>query len=96
MKGHGISVETHEEVNLYQSTQSLAVAGKGFTAGGTKFRFGNSLAVDVNYTVETTESSAVFSLVGDSKWQQVGSGTSGGAAYFFPCCFFVCFGLVLA
>ena len=72
MKGHGISVETHEEINLYQSTQSLAIAGKGFKAGGTKFRFGNSLAVETNYTVETTESSAVFTLVTGSKWQQVG------------------------
>ncbi|CAN0006055.1 unnamed protein product, partial [Laminaria digitata] len=70
MKGHGISVETHEEINLYQSTQSLAIAGKGFNPAGTKFRFGNALTTGNNYTVDFTESSAVFSLVGGSKWQQ--------------------------
>lgn len=73
MKGHGISVQAHENVNIYQSTTSLTVGGEGFrpSPDSTKFRFGNTLTLAANYTVDVTESSATFTLVKGSKWRQV-------------------------
>lgn len=33
LKGHDISVETHEDINIYQSAKNLAIAGTGFRPG---------------------------------------------------------------
>lgn len=71
MEGHGISVETHEDISMYQSTSFLTVAGAGFKPGGTDFRFGNTLSVGSEYTVEVTETSATFTLTEGSLWQKV-------------------------
>lgn len=37
LEGHGITVETHDEINMYQSTKKLEIIGKGFQPG-TKVR----------------------------------------------------------
>ena len=33
LNGHDISVETHENINIYQSAKNLAIAGTGFRPG---------------------------------------------------------------
>ena len=33
LEGHGITVNSHEEINIYQSTKRLHVSGEGFKEG---------------------------------------------------------------
>lgn len=33
LKAHGISVDVHEDINIYQSAKSLAIIGTGFRPG---------------------------------------------------------------
>eukprot|EP00903_Cladosiphon_okamuranus_P015736 g14524.t1 len=69
MKGHSVLVENHEEVNMYQSTKVITIAGSGFNPDGTKFRFGNTLVEGANYTASVTPESATFTLEEGSKWR---------------------------
>lgn len=71
MKGHSISVENHLQHNMYQSTKVLTIAGTGFNPEHTKFRFGNSLLEEKNYTAKVEDYSATLTLVEGSKWKLV-------------------------
>lgn len=33
LTGHGITVETHESFDIYQSTKQIAISGNGFVDG---------------------------------------------------------------
>ena len=33
LEGHGISVNSHEDINIYQSSKVLAISGSGFRTG---------------------------------------------------------------
>ncbi|CBJ30794.1 expressed unknown protein [Ectocarpus siliculosus] len=67
---HSLSVETHEEVTMYQSSKVLTIAGQGFNTGNTRFRFGNGLLEGKNFTQIVTPESATFTLEEGSKWRQ--------------------------
>ncbi|CAM9632037.1 unnamed protein product [Ectocarpus sp. 4 AP-2014] len=67
---HSLSVETHEEVTMYQSSKVLTIAGQGFNASYTRFRFANSLLEGRNFTQVVTPESATFTLEEGSKWRQ--------------------------
>ncbi|CAN0080830.1 unnamed protein product, partial [Ectocarpus sp. 6 AP-2014] len=70
MKGHSLSVETHDEVTMYQSSKVLTIAGQGFNSSYTRFRFANSLLEGRNFTQVVTPESATFALEEGSKWRQ--------------------------
>lgn len=75
LSGHGVKVDSHEEVNMYQTkTKSLTISGEGFDPDNTLFRFTNGIRENVNYTSVITQDSATLTLMDGNKWKLVSDG----------------------
>ncbi|KAG5177614.1 peptidase S1 and S6, chymotrypsin/Hap [Tribonema minus] len=70
-EGHGVTVETHVEKHIYQSTPTLEIDGVGFNPDGTQLRFANGLrGGGANYTASTvTPTRMTLDLAPGSKWR---------------------------
>lgn len=70
LEGHGITVDSHEALDIYQSTSKVKVTGDGFK-DGVKVRFANALrGGGTNFTItETQPDSITLELKEGSKWR---------------------------
>lgn len=71
LTGHGITVETHESFDIYQSTKQIAISGNGFV-DGVKVRFANALrGAGTNFTITDTQPTQLtLNLAEGSMWRR--------------------------
>eukprot|EP00752_Nemacystus_decipiens_P008845 g7893.t1 len=71
LEGHGVSVQSHESFDIYQSTKSIQIAGEGFV-DGIKVRFGNALrGGGTNFTISDVQPDVMtLDLVEGSTWRK--------------------------
>eukprot|EP00903_Cladosiphon_okamuranus_P014061 g13069.t1 len=71
LDGHGVSVQSHESLDIYQSTKSIEIQGSGFV-DNMKVRFGNALrGGGTNFTVTDMQPNKMtLELVEGSTWRR--------------------------
>lgn len=71
LEAHGITVEDHDAINIYQSTKELKISGNGFLSD-TKVRFANALrGGGTNFTITNIElMELTLTLEEGSSWRK--------------------------
>ncbi|CAM9721966.1 unnamed protein product [Ascophyllum nodosum] len=71
LEGHGITVNSHEEINIYQSTKRLHVSGAGFKEGLMVYFSSVLLGGGTNYTITDIQPEIItIDLKEGSRWRE--------------------------